>query len=318
MADLVRNHLLDKRWREVILMVASLLPNATAMFAEMRRVMDEMVADDAGLVAMLDWVESKTIAATVPDERRPAVRLAYICCALVLALALTLSLSRDRDRLRIRSRSSTLDCVRTLAEEFNLDRASSLARDLDLDRALALALASAYDLDGALAHTHALVRALVLDCALALARNLIYVFSLPIGVDYGLYYAWSMASILSFVSDRDDFQSALAEYRMSWPDLLHLCAELDNIALQQALLALSVSAGADRIQWQRYATHLLTVMRTHRDLGHKWEFSREQWDKLNDWLAAHEVPVQCLKLAVVPPAVRQEIEAGLLRVAVNE
>ena len=51
-------------------------------------------------------------------------------------------------------------------------------------------------------------------------------------------------------------------------------------------------------------------MQHHRDIGHDWNLSPEQIWKLNDWIEANELLVQCLKLAVVSD--RKGIAAGLL------
>ena len=90
---LARSHLNDNRWREVILLTASLLYDADEFFSAMRGAIDDGVRGDDQLVDLLLWADRRAQEANVPDERRSAVRLAYI--------SLISSTRSDPDRSRI-------------------------------------------------------------------------------------------------------------------------------------------------------------------------------------------------------------------------
>jgi len=68
---------------------------------------------------------------------------------------------------------------------------------------------------------------------------------------------------------------------------------------QQLRLLVVPEPSANAQAWQGLADQLDAVMQ-QRGLLQDWYFTGEQIDKLNTWLAANELFVQCLKLAVVP------------------
>lgn len=129
---LIKNHLVDSRWREVFLLTATQLDKADQFFWLFREGIDGLMAGEERLVELLRWAGGKAEAVKTP-YKAVALRGAY----LYLALALTLDLARALDR--------ALDRVLALARAYALDLDLALARDLD--RALAHAQAQALDLD---------------------------------------------------------------------------------------------------------------------------------------------------------------------------
>ncbi|MCP4538314.1 MAG: NACHT domain-containing protein [Chloroflexi bacterium] len=82
-------------------------------------------------------------------------------------------------------------------------------------------------------------------------------------------------------------------------------------ALYQALSALAPpAAGASAKDWSTFANRLQEIMIEHRDIGHNWNFTREQTQRLDRYFYAAELLVQCLNLAVVTD--RAAIENRLL------
>ena len=67
-----------------------------------------------------------------------------------------------------------------------------------------------------------------------------------------------------------------------------------------------------RSHGQAWTAQLRQVLIDHRNIGHDWQFSQEQVDLLNQYLAANQLLVECLKRSDVSRAVRQEIEDTLL------
>jgi hypothetical protein len=77
-----------------------------------------------------------------------------------------------------------------------------------------------------------------------------------------------------------------------------------NLIFGLGIVALANAAGLTNI------TQQLTMLCDERDLGREWNFSGVEINKLNDYLYAYELLVQCLKVAVVTD--RQAVLDGLL------
>jgi predicted NACHT family NTPase len=135
-------HAHEDRWREVILLAASMFPNADAFFEVFLARLAALVKGDEKLVAFLGWADRKAASVDVP-YKPAAVRAYYIwfasasantiTSASASASALASALGSDLDSAR--ARANTLN----LALDLNLVSAhaltSTLARDLDRARA---------------------------------------------------------------------------------------------------------------------------------------------------------------------------------------
>ena len=148
-----------------------------------------------------------------------------------------------------------------------------------------------------------LARALDRDRALDLARALARTFSVEVGLDYGLYYAWVIAALLAkpgLDRNKAEIQLTLEQYPTLFTGIIDLCLQSNQAVWAQQLRLLVVPEPSANAQaWQGLADQLDAVMQ-QRGLLQDWYFTGEQIDKLNTWLAANELFVQCLKLAVVP------------------
>jgi hypothetical protein len=276
---LIREHLTDRRWREVFLLTVSMLDNADDFMKGMRAAVDDLIAGDAEIVAMVQWADMKATLSQPSDERRSAVHL------MIFVLA--------------------------RARAFAFDRALALAhaREIALDRDLALYLDLAHTLDRARARAldHARDLALYLDLALDLARDLARDLDLRVGIDYGVYYAWTIASILAQVEGLDEQRQ---NYHQIWPDLLAFCTELQNQKLSAALAGLTPPASDDLSVWKRFAASLWDLLQSERGFRSFTRLSQEQVDRINGYLYANGLLVRCLGLAYVSD--RQAILNSLL------
>jgi predicted NACHT family NTPase len=157
-------HITDKRWREVFLLVVEQLEPADHLLQLMQQKIDGLLADDVQLQNYLTWVEAKS--ASVQTGYKPAaIRAFYYSVFLDLDRALDRTRDLDLNLDLTLARTLDLDLARTL----DLTRARALARDLDLTRALVRALDFACDL--ALDFDLARARARALDLALARALD---------------------------------------------------------------------------------------------------------------------------------------------------
>jgi hypothetical protein len=59
LARVIEQHLTDDRWREVFLLIASMLPEADTFFALMRGVIDDLIREDETLIKVVRWAEQK-------------------------------------------------------------------------------------------------------------------------------------------------------------------------------------------------------------------------------------------------------------------
>jgi hypothetical protein len=269
-------HAHEDRWREVILLAASMLSNADAFFEVFLARLAAMVKGDDTLVAFLGWVERKAASVDVP-YKPAAVRVFYIWLALVLDLARDLALALARD--------FAFDPARVRAHVGNL--ASGHAHASDIVHAITRALASNLALFLDLAHARALASDLAFasDLALALAR------------------APGRSGLIGLVHDR--------ELNRDLDRNLVFALAMGDTALHTALSALAVpDEKAPDKTWDAFATQLRVIMIEHRDVGHEWGFTNEQERTLADYFRAAELLVECLDVAYVTD--REAIEARLV------
>jgi hypothetical protein len=145
-------HAYEDRWREVIMLAASMFPNADAFFEVFLKRLDAMAKGDNKLVAFLGWVERK--AASVDARYKPAaVRAYYAWLALALDHASTRPFDFDPEfrfygsarvngRIRAACRARARDLALDLALASGLDPALISGLDLALVSALASAIVS--------------------------------------------------------------------------------------------------------------------------------------------------------------------------------
>lgn len=281
---LIDNHLTDDRWREVFLLTASLLPQADDFFAGFSRAISGLITGDETLEEIIGWATAK--AGTIAGDYKPAaLRTVYVAFGRGLDHALALVLARDRayalDRVRV------FDCAR------------ALDRDRALDRIRARAIVSALALD------------LALDLARSLDLPLDGDLSPPLSLDYNLTSALNFAFIFGLSTD------LLVGIRHVVPDMAAYFAEVIEQSravdpdLAGALAALSVPGkDASHTAWRTFEKKLRQVTLTHRDIGHRWDLTEGQIERLAQYFEANRLLVECLELAYVKD--RRAIEDGLL------
>ena len=128
------------------------------------------------------------------------------------------------------------------------------------------------------------------------------------GFDYSLFYAWSYAhSFVTIIVNRHkrEIHRSIATYSRLIEDVMVSAKEANLITITQSV-PLPTASPQD---WQGYADALFAMLQ-QRDLVREWHFSDEQIEKLNRYLAANELLVQCLKVATVTD--RQAILNGVL------
>jgi predicted NACHT family NTPase len=169
----------DARWREVILLSASLLADADDFFVEFQRAVDRLIERDNRLMAFVMWAARKVDSYKV-DYKTAAVR--GYCCYRALFHDLARTCASDAARNWGNDLDLACEGALALARDLDpvlandLDSAGALSPDLDLDhacdRALTLALGRAEGREPARAHVLALARDLARDCDRGLCQVL--------------------------------------------------------------------------------------------------------------------------------------------------
>ncbi|GET43811.1 hypothetical protein MiSe_86370 [Microseira wollei NIES-4236] len=145
------NHIAEKRWREVFLLVAGMLANADDHLRLMKQRIDAIAAKDEKLQQFLTWLHQKSSSVSAPYKT--VARTFYLVRERVFAVTCTIY---------------GLDLVFTRSNTLYLDH--SLACAISCARAVGLALNPNVEIENALDHAHALVIALehALECNIEL------------------------------------------------------------------------------------------------------------------------------------------------------
>jgi predicted NACHT family NTPase len=285
------SNLSDKRWQEIFLFMTDLLEPADALLQGIKAEADGMLQSDERLQEYLRWVQTK--AASVQRDYKPAsIRAYYFSLSPALDEALShahdRAFARDDDEARTRARtfalSHTLDDTLdpACAYAYALDNGHDSARVFALDKALSLALYNVLNRNNALNLDEAQVS------ALAFARALARALTLDLALDdvHALDHAHDVNQSLRQLYDAfpDTSPETRQDFEVWW-----------------------------KSEGQKWTDQLRHVLITHFNIGRKWPFTDDQKQKLQQYYAANELLVDCLRSKRdVSQAVREEIEETLL------
>ena len=173
LARLIYQHFTDPRWREVVLITASLLDNARDFFRYAQQSLNQIISQNTTLIQLLDWAAQKAQAAqTASSNVYSIVYLRSFYTHLALELALTRALRYNltashahilsQALVRARSYQKQMEKHHVLPPHGALDQALIQALDLTLDYTLTeqhsppLAQAQARLLSRAISQAHSL------------------------------------------------------------------------------------------------------------------------------------------------------------------
>ncbi len=276
-------HITDPRWREVILLTASLLPpDADDFFEQFRNAIDDLVRADEKLVKLLQWTDKKAGQSASP-YKRSACRSFYIFFGNIITSALCL----------------VFDVT------INLNFAFVIFLDLDLD--------SAIDADVDHARIRAKARAEALDQALLLAND-ISVDSKELAVDYVL--SVNSVVINNFVNTNHLELFIMKNYDKTTAFLNDSIQQIyewgfNELAEQLThLMSIFPNKNAPQEQWKNFANAWQQILQNQRDIAHDWQLTEGQAENLDDYLKANSLLLECLNIATVSD--REAIKANLL------
>lgn len=273
-------HITEKRYREIFLLTAGMLPEADTLLLLMKQQIELLLQDESYLQRVLSWVQEKADSVDA-TYKSAAIRAFYYAHDIKIPLP---SLSFDID----------IYLANDLVLPYDLDL------DLDLIHALPLgcALKHSYTYTFGNAYTRAYDEALnhCIDADLAPATIL--------DLDKASVSSLIHALVRIFVAAEKKIANNDDELRLQ---IQALRAELPNKDDRKALKQWWSTNAKD------WAERLCTVMIEHRNIGHNWQFSETQTEKLRQYYEANELLVDCLNSdCYVTKATRQYIEDTLL------
>ncbi len=270
----------EDRWREVFLLTAGMLDDATEFCTLYLQATAKLIAEDAQLIKQLNWAVQKGASLSLP-YKTAAVRAFLIFRARDLDRDRALALAHDLDRALALALAHDLD--RALALARDLDRAFTRDRTLDLDFALALARDRARPRDPSR------------DRALARARDLARDLDLNLDLDPALTRASDRARNLSLDELADALESLEVPVtnakRTMWQDF----SEKLELVLETY-----------RDQWDIYQKFPID----DEEVAEWGKLSSKQVELLACYLEVNRLLVRCLQVAYVPN--RQAIEDRIL------
>lgn len=152
------NRVTEKRWREIFLLVAEMLPSADCLLLGMKRQIDTLIAQDETLQKFLGWAHQKAESVNA-SYKSAAVRSLYMYCTPVFSI-------HDYVDAFARLHDPALDHSLNLFLDLVLPQALKLELDLDLDLFLDLLLT--HILNHFFYHSYAPDYNLILDLSHAL------------------------------------------------------------------------------------------------------------------------------------------------------
>lgn len=275
----------DNRRRELFLLTAGMLADATEFFELFLSALNQMVVDDAQVLACLKWVEEKG-AQTKLFYNPTALRAFLFYHALKLARAYT----RDHTHTRTLLNALAGDFFKPLGHASLLLRALSPTLNLDLTSERA----SALDLE------EILVLAQTVDLDLASNRDLLIALN-DLDVERSLTQARARALQVAEQLELKGMQAALQEY---------IVPEVEVIA----------GLG----EWRTFAKKIVEILDDYQDMWNPYrqirlddkeiqsfaKLSTKQLEKLEVYFKTNGLLVRCLEVAYVPN--RQAIEDQIL------
>lgn len=275
----------DKRWREVFLLVAEMLPSVDCLLRLMKKQIDAMLAQDSVLQQLLLWARQKADT-TNTHYKSATVRAFYVNCTLA---------PLDLDQIFAYAPDFILGCVLDL-----IDPALFLA--LNLDPALNLNCAPDLNFDLNLTRT--------LDRALEFADDIDAVLDLPpkfsTRQSLNLAIDWNPSRYCSQAME------AMDNIHFSDPNLYNILQDLKD-QLPDPEKNFTAFKEWWKTHGKSWSETLRETMIKCRNIGHDWQFNSAQIELFQQYLEANFLLINCLNgNCYVSRSVRAEIEDTLL------
>jgi predicted NACHT family NTPase len=289
--DSLAEHVNEKRWREVFLLVVERIENADYLLTAMLKRVNAIVLEDEDLQRFLNWSNEK--ATSVSTSSKPvAVKAFYFIFHLSIDIEIDAIIATYYDTVRECSINSeySIDVNRllgfTLDTIFRQDFAIDLVYNLDYD----------YDYDRDYHCNYVLPIDRALAIAIIIAPTITTHHDLAIIIACAITRAIDIA-ITRAIDIDPKFQQKLQTLRDQLQSQLQ-----DNEQFKQWWETQGVAGTAQ----------LRATMIEHRNIGYDWQFSPEQKDKLEQYHNANLLLADCLDRGYLSIEARQRIENGML------
>lgn len=273
-------HITEKRYREIFFLVAEMLPEADILLLSIKKSTDYLIDKNSSIQDLLKWASEKSRSIKT-RYKLAAIRSFYLC--------IDQSLMEIEAGARFFASAHITSIVSSLDQDFllyiNLSRAFNIDRFRNPEESTAIALTRMnerweIDLDLFLHRVMSL-------CLEWLDSDFEFDYSLSFAVEIVTHFT----SNSRFLNDLEELIS-IAPDNINKPDSFWKWWH------------------ETRILWGIALRNLVTE---HRNIGHNWEFNKDQIENLNQYYEANKLLVDCLNSdCYVTKATRQYIEDTLL------
>lgn len=320
---LIEKHLVDRRWREIILLTASLLDNAE-FFVGVIQFAHASLIDDSWGDSYLRWIDGHV--QKQPRDLpcpRSVLRIAYLILRIDLHIAearlrlLQLNDEKDynTDFLRAKLRAF-LSCRRTLSEvasaltpetEKLFDLSFALALDVDIIRIDNADSDIVTTVD--LARSRSLNTSNVLAMLIPHTREIASKITAKTAASFLIFYLWRISGILQTDHRLSNNRTALLN---SMPEFRTLCHDLEANEVVANIFLVGLPKNAhDDTGWYSLERTLERTLSEYLQLTSFTSSNANETGQMQNYLYANELLIRCLDLAYVTN--RQEILDNLLR-----
>lgn len=281
-ALLSRETVASDRWREIILMTASLLSNARVFFETFWEAIYELIRSEDNLTEMFAWADRKAGRGDA-GENVVIGRLYYLTLGLIFDK--DKSLSRERARALQAALSRAEHIAQILKSEVDLFQNQLTRFPLSLNQRIANN--EAFELDR--------------------AYDLPYEFDLKSqtsapeqpAVDLELSRLLFVTELLAY-SMAEGPRRALTPKFTSYYQRVQRRCRLTNTEIENTLQSITSTPGpAQNSLWVKLAQQFRNQLQRERDIGHDWRLTSRQVELLRQIFQANILMFDCLKHAAV-------------------
>jgi hypothetical protein len=279
------NHLSDHRWREVILLTASLLNEADSFFEDMLTYTDQLLGSEPLLREIQAWVVRKS--SKFQTEQLGSIQSLYWYIVLDIAhfnariRISTLEIARALENIRdftYKLVDSQMYLSVVLPKAQNLVNFNDLA--FDYNRSITNEIDFAFLLDDAELDQLSIVeKAMILDIALLFGLSISHFFTLA---------------------------SRGEELQPRYDEIIHYFHKLEifskdiSPSLEKALNNLKLpNRNADLKNWEAFENRLRDITIQHNDIGHQWSLTETNINSLRKYLVANSIILDAIPIAYI-------------------
>lgn len=279
------NHLSDHRWREVILLTASLLNDATDFFESMLTYTDSLLGTDPVLREIQAWVVKKS--SKFQNEHLGSIQSLY--------WYIILDIAHFNARIRINTLeiAHALENIRDFTEKL-VDGQEYMSIVLPKAQVLVNFNDFVFDYRQNIAHK--------IDFATFFDDTEIDQLSdveKEIILDISLLFGLSISHVLTLESRREELQPQYGSIAMYFDKLMNFCKEISP-GLSKALNELKFPRKqSDYSDWESFESKLRFISIEHNDIGMQWSLADASIDSLRKYLVSNSIILDALPVAYI-------------------